>query len=245
MSADVRHGGDDVRGAIDALADRVDTLASVVRETAGSLAASRGEVASLDRRVQQTIGEDTERSAEALASVRSELDALRAFVADAGTYSGPVAVAASEPLKETVATLAERVETLAEVIRSTAGRLVAEQSRIATLTEALAKGDERVEARFAELHRDLRAVSEQAARSSAPPPPAPVDSGLEQRVEQRVGTLAERVDFSRAPSRRLRASWPPGTASSRGPSRRAGRRSLVRTTSFDRCAPSWQCSGSG
>ena len=195
MSADARQNGNDVRGAIDALAERVDTLASIVRETAGSLAASRGEVASLDRRVQERIGADTQRSAEALASVRGEIDALREYVADAGTYSGNVAVAASNPLQETVATLTERVETLAEIIRSTAGRLAAEQSRISALTEELARGDQRVEARFAELRRDLRVMSEQAARVPAPPPPAPADPGLERRVEERVGSLVERVDF--------------------------------------------------
>ena len=194
MSAERRQEADDVRGSIDALADRVDTLASIVRETAGSLSASRGEVASLDRRVEERIGADTQRSAAALVSVRGELDALRAFVAESPRDSGTVAAAASDPLRETVATLTERIETLAEIVRSTAGRLVAEQSRISVLAEALAKRDERAEARFAEMQRDLQVVSEQAARA-APPPPAPFDPGLEQRVERQVGALAERIDF--------------------------------------------------
>ena len=197
MSAEHRQTDTDVRGAIDALADRVDTLASMVRETAGSLAANRGEVASLDRRVQQRIGEDTERAATALASVRGELEALRGFVAEAPERSDTVAAAASDPLRETIAALADRIETLAEIVRSTSGRMVAEQSRISALAEALARGDERVEARFVEMQRGLQVVSEQATRSSAAatPTPTPVDPGLEQRVERQVGALVERVDF--------------------------------------------------
>lgn len=192
MRSEKRDIDPDVRDAIDTLADRVDMLAAIVRETAGSLSASKGEVASLDRRVQERIGEDTQRSAAALASVRSELEALRSFVEESPKRSGTVAVAASDPLKETVATLAERIETLAEVVRSTAGRLAAEQSRISILTEALAKGDERTEERFAEIRRSLQAVSEQAARAAAP---SPNDPGLEQRVEKKVGSLADRLDF--------------------------------------------------
>ena len=195
MSAEHRQRDDDVRGAIDALADRVDTLASMVRETAGSLAANRGEVASLDRRVEERIGEDTQRSAAALASVRGEIEALRGFVAEAPKRSGTVAAAVSDPLRETIATLTDRTETLSEIVRSTAGRLVAEQTRISVLAEALARGDERAEARFDEVRRDLRVVSEQASRAAAPPSPTSVDPGLEQRVAQQVGALVERVDF--------------------------------------------------
>ena len=193
MRGNARPQTDDARGAIDALADRVDTLASIVRETAGSLSASRGEVASLDRRVQDRIAEDTQRSAAALSSLRGELDALRTFVAEKAGTSGAVAAAASNPLNETVATLTERVETLGGIIRSTAGSLAAEQSRLSILSEALAKGDERVEARLAAMQHELRVVSENAARPAAPPP---VDTELlEQRVDQKVGDLVERVDF--------------------------------------------------
>lgn len=196
VSAERRQQGADVRGAIDALADRVDTLASIVRETAGSLSASRGEVASLDRRVEARIGEDTQRSAAALESLRGELDALRAFVAEAPQRSDTVTAASSDPLRETVATLTDRIETLSEIVRSTAGRLVAEQSRISVLTEALARRDERAETRFAELQLRLQAVSEEAVRATPPAPVAPAtDPGLERRVEQRVGALADRVDF--------------------------------------------------
>ena len=193
MRGNARPQTDDARGAIDALADRVDTLASIVRETAGSLSASRGEVASLDRRVQDRIAEDTQRSAAALSSLRGELDALRTFVAEKAGTSGAVAAAASNPLNETVTTLTERVETLGGIIRSTAGSLAAEQSRLSILSEALAKGDERVEARLAAMQHELRVVSENAARPAAP---APVDTELlEQRVDQKVGDLVERVDF--------------------------------------------------
>ena len=184
-----------MRGAIDALADRVDTLAAIVRETAGGLAASRGEVASLDRRVQDKIGEDTESAAAALESVRGELEALRSFVTEAPGRSGAVAAASSDPLRETVTTLTERVETLGDIVRTTAGRLVAEQGRISVLTEALEKGDERTEAKLAAMERGLQAVSEQAARAAKPPPRRPEDSALEQRVDQKVGVLTERVEF--------------------------------------------------
>ena len=197
MRSDKRSNDSDVRGAIDALADRVDMLAAIVRETAGSLSASRGEVASLDRRVQERIGEDTSRSAVALDAVRGEIDALRSFVAEAPTRSETVVAAASDPLKETVSTLADRVETLAEVVRSTSGRLVAEQGRIAILTEALEKGDEGNDARFAEIRRSLQVISEQAARQGAasPPPVVAVDPELEDRVGRQVGALADRIDF--------------------------------------------------
>ena len=88
MGADARPQKDDARGAIEALADRVDTLASIVRETSGSLSASRGEVASLDRRVQDRIAEDTQRSAAELSALRRELDAVRTFVAENGRHVG-------------------------------------------------------------------------------------------------------------------------------------------------------------
>ena len=195
MSADDKRPDAEMRGAIDALADRVDTLAAMVRETAGGLAASRGEVASLDRRVQDKIGEDTESAAAALESVRGELEALRSFVTEAPGRSGAVAAASSDPLRETITTLTERVETLGDIVRTTAGRLVAEQGRISVLTEALEKGDERTEAKLAAMERGLQAVSEQAARAAKPPPRRPEDSALEQRVDQKVGVLTERVEF--------------------------------------------------
>ena len=194
MRGNARPQTDDARGAIDSLADRVDTLASIVRETAGSLSASRGEVASLDRRVQDRIAEDTQRSAAALSSLRGELDALRTFVTEKAGTSGAVAAAASNPLNETVTTLTERVETLGGIIRSTAGSLAAEQSRLSILSEALAKGDERVEARLAAMQHELRVVSENAAARPAAPPPVDTEL-LEQRVDQKVGDLVERVDF--------------------------------------------------
>jgi DNA repair exonuclease SbcCD ATPase subunit len=194
MRADARHQKDDARGAIEALADRVDTLASMVRETSGSLSASRGEVASLDRRVQDRIAADTQRSEAELSALRRELDAVRTFVAEHAGTTGAVAAAASNPLNETVATLTERVETLGGIIRSTAGSLAAEQSRLSILSEALAKGDERVEARLAAMQHELRVVSENAA--ARPAAPAPVDTEqLEQRVDQKVGELVQRVDF--------------------------------------------------
>ena len=200
MSTDTRPLDPGIRGSIEALAERVDSLAAMVRETGGSLAASRGEVASLDRRVQERIGQDNDRAAAALVSVQGELDALRSFVAEAPKHSGTVVAAASDPLRETVQTLADRIETLADIVRSTSGRLVAEQSRISVLTEALARGDERVEARFSEMQRGLEEVAEQAARATlhspnAPAKPAPSDPGLEQRVGAQVNALVERVDF--------------------------------------------------
>ena len=70
--------------------------------------------------------------------------------------SGAVAAASSDPLRETITTLTERVETLGDIVRTTAGRLVAEQGRISVLTEALAKGDERTEAKLAAMERGLR-----------------------------------------------------------------------------------------
>ena len=112
MTADLSQGDDRVRDVIDALTVRVDTLAAMVRETTGSLAANRGEVASLDRRVQETIGEGSQRAAAGLASVRGELDALRGFVEGAPKRSGTVLAAASDPLRETIAALTSRIDTL-------------------------------------------------------------------------------------------------------------------------------------
>ncbi len=186
---------DDVRDVIDALTSRVDMLAAMVRETTGSLAANRGEVALLDRRVQERIGEGTERAAAGLASVRGELQALRGFVAETPKHSGALSAAASDPLRETIAELAVRIDTLAEIVRSTAGRMVGEQNRMSTLAKALTVGDERVEARFSEIQRGLEAVSEQAARAMAPPTSPPVDPGIEQRLAEQVGALGQRVDF--------------------------------------------------
>ena len=197
MSAEAAPAGNDARGAIDALADRVDMLASIVRETAGSISASRGDVASLDRRVQERIGEDTKRSAAALTSLRGELDALRAFVEQAPDRSVTVSAAASDPLNETVATLTERVETLAEIIRSTAGQLVAEQSRISILLRRSRRATSGSRRRSPRSNVTCGSCRNRRPRPRRRPPRRPRRPSIPGRwqFEHQVGALAERVDF--------------------------------------------------
>ena len=195
-------GADDVRDAIETLTGRVETLSAIVRETAGSLAANRGDVAALDRRLQERLGAETQRAGATLATISGELEALRTFVAEnrEGRGSDAVASAAADPLRETVSTLADRVETLSGFVRETAGRLAAEDGQISTLRELLAAGDAHLDARLGELRDELQSVSEVAARaarsaSAAPAPHPSADAELESRVEKHVGALADRIDF--------------------------------------------------
>ena len=195
MSAELQPEPDGLRDSLDALTDRVDTLSAMVRETTGGLAANRGQVSSLDRRVQELSGLGSDQTAADLAAVRGELDALRGFIADQPSRPGTVVAAASDPLRETITELAVRIDTLGEVVRSTSGRMVGEQNRTSELAAALALQDVRAEARFTEIQRRLETVSEQATQALAAPAAQPPDAGLEARVTEKVGVLVDRVNF--------------------------------------------------
>ena len=197
MSAEAQPAPDSVTDALDALTERVDTLSAMVREATGSLAANRGEVSSLDRRVQELIGAGSEQTSAQLVALRRELDAVREFIAEAPTRSGSVSTAASDPLRETIAELATRIDTLGEVVRSTSGRMVGEHNRTSELAQALAKQEASAEARFAEIQARLEAVSAKAAEVLAAPAPHAADPGLEKRVAGKVDALVERVEFLR------------------------------------------------
>ena len=195
MNARREPQSDGVRESLDALTDRVDTLAAMVREATGGIAANRGQVSSLDRRLEELAGQGADQTAADLAVLRGELDALRGFIADKPDRSGTVAAAASDPLRETIAQLAVRIDTLGEAVRSTSGRMVGEQSKTSELAQALAEQDARAEARFAAIQQRLEAVSQQAVQALAAPAAQPPDAALEQRVTDKVGVLVDRVNF--------------------------------------------------
>lgn len=195
MSAERAPESDSLRDSLDALTDRVDTLSAMVREATGGIAASRGQFSALDRRLQELTGSGPDQTAADLAALRGELDALRGFVADQPNRPGPLAAASSEPLRETIAELAVRIDTLGEVVRATSGRMVGEQNRTSELADALAEQDARAEARFAEIQRRLDAVSQQAEQAIKAPPAQPPDVALEARVTDQVEALVDRVNF--------------------------------------------------
>ncbi|MEO5634713.1 hypothetical protein [Gaiella sp.] len=195
MSADKRTESDGLRESLDVLTERVDTLAAMVREATGGIAANRGQVSALDRRLQELTGQACDQTSADLAALRGEIDALRGFLADQPNRSDSIAAAASDPLRETITELAGRIDTLGEVVRSTSGRMVGEQNRTSELADALAEQDSRAEARFAEIQRRLETVSQQAEQALKAPPAQPPDAALEARVANKVGVLVDRVDF--------------------------------------------------
>ena len=91
-----------MRESLDVLMERVDTLSAMVREATGGIAANRGQVSALDRRLQELTGQGSDKTAADLAALRGELDALRGFVADQPSRPGPMAEASSDPLRETI-----------------------------------------------------------------------------------------------------------------------------------------------
>lgn len=195
MGSKPKSQADGMRESLDALTDRVDALAAMVREASGGIAANRGQVSSLDRRLEELTGQGSDQTAAGLAALRSELDALREFIVDQPSRPGPIAAASSDPLRETITQLAVRIDTLGEVVRSTSGRMVGEQSRTSELASALAEQDARAEARFTEIQKRLEAVSQQAEHALAAPPPQAPDAALEARVTNKVDVLLDRVNF--------------------------------------------------
>jgi len=195
MSAEQTPQADALRESLDALTDRVDTLAAMVREASGGIAANRGQVSVLDRRLQELAEQRSDQTAADLVALRGELDALRGFVADQPNRPGTIAAASSDPLRETITELAVRIDTLGEVVRSTSGRMVGEQSRTSELAVALAEQDARAEARFAEIQDRLESISKRADQALNAPPAQPPDAALEARVTNRVDVLVDRVDF--------------------------------------------------
>ena len=180
--------------SLDVLMERVDTLSAMVRETTGGIAANRGEISALDRRVQELAGQGSGQTAADLVALRGEIDALREFLSDQPNRPDRIAEASLDPLRETITELAGRIDMLGEVVRSTSGRMVGEQNRTSELADALAEQDARAEARFAELQNRLENVSlqaEQALKTPAQPP----DAALEARVTSKVDVLVDRVDF--------------------------------------------------
>ncbi len=195
MSAERTPQTDGLHESLDALADRVDTLSAMVRETAGGIAANQGQVSALDRRLQELTSKEADQTAADLTALRGELDALRGFIADHPTRSGHMVEAASDPLRETITELAGRIDMLGEVVRATSGKMVGEQNKTSELANALAVQDARAEARFADIQQRLDSVSQQAAQALAAPPATPPDAALEQRVNDKVGVLVDRVNF--------------------------------------------------
>ena len=195
MRAERETQPDALRESLDVLAERVDTLSAMVREATGGIAANRGQVSALDRRLQELTGQGSDQTAADLVALRGELDALRGFISDQPNRPSALAEASSDPLLETITELAGRIDTLGEIVRSTSGRMVGEQNRTSKLADALAEQDARAEARFAEIQKRLEAVSHQAEQAVKAPPAQPPDAALEARVTNKVDVLVDRVNF--------------------------------------------------
>ena len=197
MSAEPLPRSDGLRDALDALSDRVDTLSAMVLEATGG-PANTGQASALDRRLQELIGQGPDQTGAELAALRGEIDALRGFVADRPNRPSPIAAAAADPLRETIMELARRIDMLGDVIHSSSGRGVGEQSTTTEPADTLAEQDALAEARFVEIMHRLDAVS----RRGEPELVAPLDDHEKtvpdlagsKGVMQRLDELTTRLD---------------------------------------------------
>ena len=143
---------------VDALASRIDTLAAIVRETSGALAATRGELAAAGRRLDERLRNDTARVDDALARARDEIAALLRQ-----PTQGPAGAAAPTEGHDL---LARRLETLSGIVGETAGKLAAGEGGLAALRATMTGESTRVEQALAELRQELEALHRRSEPSA-------------------------------------------------------------------------------
>ena len=177
------------------LADRFDTLASTVSQTAASLAARDGELATLrrelaeaDKRI-EALGGDTGRGIDAreIARLRSMIDAVAA--------QRPLRASDSrvDELGGRVRLLADRVDSMGATVGAAAATLGRREGDIAILRERLDAGAAQIEELTVELrrlHRDGDLLQQLDALKAAL---AVTNGGLAAR-EQETSALRSRID---------------------------------------------------
>jgi hypothetical protein len=179
--------------AIEALADRVELLAGMVRDAVGGVAATKGDIAALDRRISERLQSDSERAATALDTLRQELQTLRLRMPEPGA----VAVASTttgEEVTRTVTALTDRVDSLAGMVRTAAGRMTATEGAVAAIRDAIDKGGGPVMDALADIRTRLDSVSAVAERAAEQVSRVAFDSDLPKRLEGKLEALADRVD---------------------------------------------------
>jgi chromosome segregation ATPase len=177
------------------LADRFETLASTVAQTAASLAAREGEIATLRRELHEAekrleaLGGDTGRGVDAreIARLRSMIDAVAA--------QRPARASDSrvDELGSRVRLLADRVDSMGATVAAAAATLGRREGDLAILRERLDLGASQIEELTVELrrlHRDGDLLQQLDALNAAL---AVTNGGLEAR-EQDATALRSRID---------------------------------------------------
>ncbi|CAN5153441.1 hypothetical protein BH09ACT13_BH09ACT13_06220 [soil metagenome] len=185
---------------VDVLADRLATLAGTVSATASALAARDGEIAALRRelsRGQRSLATamlelgrtgaatDLAELRNAVAALSVERDARRS-----GNRRDEVMPAQAE-------VLAERIDTLAKTVATTAAGLAGREGELATLRRSLDDRGAQLDAVADELRRSFAALSAQVAGHDGGTSEGERATALEERVAglgAEIGSLAMRVD---------------------------------------------------
>ena len=197
-----RHDDSRARGAactdVEALASRIDTLAAIVRETSGALAATRGEVAATGRRLEERLRGDTARMDEALTRARDEIVALRRQSRDASTADHPA---------DDREVLARRLESLSAIVGETAGKLAAGEGVLTALSATIAGESTRVDEALAELRHELTALHNRSEatrdRPGSPPVAAPVARRIDALREKPISRVETQVEQQLADAHEL------------------------------------------
>ena len=180
---------------VDVLADRLATLASTVNNTASALAGKEGEIAGLRR--------ELDKGGEQIASLMKELRG-RADAAEVAKLQRAVASATPEratrgddrrvdDLGTKVANLAQRLDTLAKTVATTAAGLVGREGEVAHLRQRLEEGSRRVEFAVAELALKQESNDLVARVESLASAVAATASGLTDR-ESEIAAVRTRLD---------------------------------------------------
>lgn len=185
---------------VDVLADRLVTLADTVSATASALAARDGEIAALRRELSrgqaslETAMLDRRRTGSAtdlaelwnaVAALSVERDARRG-----GNGRDDVMPAQAE-------VLAERIDTLAKTVATTAAGLAGREGELATLRRSLDDRAVQLDAVAGELRRSFAALSAEVAGHDRGTSMGESIPALEERVARlgaEIGSLAMRVD---------------------------------------------------
>jgi chromosome segregation ATPase len=177
------------------LADRLETLASTISQTAAALAARDGEIAGLRRELEEaerkieSLGGETGRGVDA-----REIARLRAMI-DAVAAQRPLRASDSrvDELGSRVRLLADRVDSMNATVAATAATLGRREGDLATLRERLDQGAAQIEDVTTELRRLNREGDLVARLDGLHAAMAVVNGGIAAREEE-ASALRERID---------------------------------------------------
>ena len=177
------------------LADRLETLASTISQTAAALAAKDGEIRGLRRELEgaerkiEALGGDSGRGVDA-----REIARLRAMI-DAVAAQRPVRASDSrvDELGSRIRLLADRVDSMGATVAATAATLGRREGDLATLRERLDHGASQIEDVTAELRRLHREGDLVARLDGLHASVAVVNGGLAAR-EDEAAALRARID---------------------------------------------------